>query len=183
MLTATSVCPSGEGGGAKGDLDHQELLPQRLRQRLPAPLHHHAGKSLQVSHVWVTVFTFLMISVLCWRICVPAGNFNEPALGFQSRFTQKHTLLAGFRVKRLGYYDHTQRQLGERALYIFPAKGDATQIACDAPDGAPVLPEDPIARKVWIWLLYFSLYMYIICCLTVWIEFSLYIYLFIYMLF
>ncbi|XP_077936501.1 ubiquitin-conjugating enzyme E2O isoform X2 [Gasterosteus aculeatus] len=52
------------------------------------------------------------------------------------------------RVKRLGYYDHTQRQLGERALYIFPAKGDATRITCEGPEGAPVLPEDPVARKL-----------------------------------
>lgn len=58
------------------------------------------------------------------------------------------TVLLGFRVRRLGYYDHTQRQLGERALYVFPAKGDATRITCEGPEGAPVLPEDPVARKV-----------------------------------
>ncbi|XP_047433922.1 (E3-independent) E2 ubiquitin-conjugating enzyme UBE2O [Mugil cephalus] len=52
------------------------------------------------------------------------------------------------RVRRLGYYDHTQRQLGERALYVFPAKGDATRITCEGPEGAPVLPEDPVARKL-----------------------------------
>ncbi|XP_028828548.1 ubiquitin-conjugating enzyme E2O isoform X1 [Denticeps clupeoides] len=52
------------------------------------------------------------------------------------------------RVKRLGYFDHTQRQLGERALYIFPAKVDATRITCEGPEGAPVLPEDPVARKL-----------------------------------
>uniref|UniRef100_A0A3Q3KGZ1 (E3-independent) E2 ubiquitin-conjugating enzyme n=1 Tax=Monopterus albus TaxID=43700 RepID=A0A3Q3KGZ1_MONAL len=43
------------------------------------------------------------------------------------------------RVRCLGYYDHTQRQLGERALYVFPAKGDATRIICEGPEGAPVL--------------------------------------------
>ncbi len=59
-------------------------------------------------------------------------------------------VLVGFRVRRLGYYDHTQRQLGERALYVFPAKGEATRITCEGPEGAPVLPEDPVARKVWI---------------------------------
>ncbi|RVE76630.1 hypothetical protein OJAV_G00010700 [Oryzias javanicus] len=53
-----------------------------------------------------------------------------------------------WRVRRLGYYDHTQRQLGERALYVFPAKGDATRITCEGPEGASVLPEDPIARKL-----------------------------------
>lgn len=54
----------------------------------------------------------------------------------------------GFRVRRLGYYDHTQRQLGVRALYVFPAKGEATHITCEGPEGVPVLPEDPVARKV-----------------------------------
>lgn len=53
-------------------------------------------------------------------------------------------------MRRLGYYDHTQRQLGERALYVFPAKGDTTRITCEGPEGAPVLPEDPVARKVTI---------------------------------
>lgn len=57
-------------------------------------------------------------------------------------------MLVGFRVRRLGYYDHTQRQLGERALYVFPAKGDATRITCEGPEGAPILPEDPVARRV-----------------------------------
>ncbi|XP_078135799.1 ubiquitin-conjugating enzyme E2O isoform X1 [Sander vitreus] len=52
------------------------------------------------------------------------------------------------RVRRLGYYDHTQRQLGERALYVFPAQGDAKRITCDGPEGAPVLPEDPVVRKL-----------------------------------
>lgn len=52
------------------------------------------------------------------------------------------------RVRRLGHYDHTQRQLGERALYVFPAKPDATRITCEGPEGAPLLPEDPVARKV-----------------------------------
>uniref|UniRef100_H2L527 (E3-independent) E2 ubiquitin-conjugating enzyme n=1 Tax=Oryzias latipes TaxID=8090 RepID=H2L527_ORYLA len=61
-----------------------------------------------------------------------------------STITQEHL----WRVRRLGYYDHTQRQLGERALYVFPAKGDATRITCEGPEGASVLPEDPVARKV-----------------------------------
>lgn len=59
-------------------------------------------------------------------------------------------MLVWFRVRRLGFYDHTQRQLGERALYVFPAKGDTMRITCEGPEGAPVLPEDPVARKVWI---------------------------------
>lgn len=35
-----------------------------------------------------------------------------------------------------------------RALYVFPAKGGATHITCEGPEGVPVLPEDPVARKV-----------------------------------
>uniref|UniRef100_A0A673JGH6 (E3-independent) E2 ubiquitin-conjugating enzyme n=1 Tax=Sinocyclocheilus rhinocerous TaxID=307959 RepID=A0A673JGH6_9TELE len=52
------------------------------------------------------------------------------------------------RVKRLGYFDHTQRQLGERALYVFPAKSETTRITCEGPEGASPHPEDPVVRKV-----------------------------------
>uniref|UniRef100_A0A671LDR0 (E3-independent) E2 ubiquitin-conjugating enzyme n=1 Tax=Sinocyclocheilus anshuiensis TaxID=1608454 RepID=A0A671LDR0_9TELE len=52
------------------------------------------------------------------------------------------------RVKRLGYFDHTQRQLGERALYVFPAKSETTRITCEGPDGASAHPEDPVVRKL-----------------------------------
>ncbi|KAJ0050603.1 hypothetical protein NL108_004988, partial [Boleophthalmus pectinirostris] len=59
------------------------------------------------------------------------------------------------RVRRLGYYDHTQRQLGERALYVFPAKGDTTRITCEGPEGGPVLPDDLVVRNVtaFVWLI------------------------------
>ncbi|XP_056441748.1 (E3-independent) E2 ubiquitin-conjugating enzyme UBE2O [Gadus chalcogrammus] len=52
------------------------------------------------------------------------------------------------RVRRLGYFDHTQRQLGQRALYVFPAKGDATRITCEGPEGATLATEDPVARRL-----------------------------------
>lgn len=52
------------------------------------------------------------------------------------------------RVRRLGYYDDTQRQLGERALYVFPAKGDTTRITCEGPESAPVLPDDLVVRNL-----------------------------------
>ncbi|XP_016117702.1 (E3-independent) E2 ubiquitin-conjugating enzyme-like [Sinocyclocheilus grahami] len=51
-------------------------------------------------------------------------------------------------VKRLGYFDHTQRQLGERALYVFPAKSETIRITCDGLEGAPAHPEDPVVRKL-----------------------------------
>lgn len=56
--------------------------------------------------------------------------------------------LTGFRVRRLGHYDHTQRQLGDRGLYVFPANGDATRITFEGPERTPVLQEDPVGRKV-----------------------------------
>ncbi|XP_051567990.1 (E3-independent) E2 ubiquitin-conjugating enzyme-like isoform X4 [Myxocyprinus asiaticus] len=52
------------------------------------------------------------------------------------------------RVKRLGYFDHAQRQLGERALYVFPAKSETTHITCEGPEGTPAHPEDPVVRKL-----------------------------------
>ncbi|XP_049576139.1 (E3-independent) E2 ubiquitin-conjugating enzyme UBE2O isoform X2 [Syngnathus scovelli] len=52
------------------------------------------------------------------------------------------------RVRRLGYYDHTQRQLGDRGLYVFPANGDATRITFEGPEGNPVPQEDPVVRKL-----------------------------------
>ena len=51
-------------------------------------------------------------------------------------------------MRRLCYYDHTQRQLGQRALYVFPAKGDATRITCEGPEGATLATEDPVVRRV-----------------------------------
>lgn len=60
----------------------------------------------------------------------------------------------GFRVRRLGYYDDTQRQLGERALYVFPAKGDTTRITCEGPESAPVLPDDLVVRNVSVYIFY-----------------------------
>lgn len=74
------------------------------------------------------------------------------------------SVLVWSRVRRLGYYDHTQRQLGERALYVFPAKGDATRITCEGPEGAPVLPEDPVARKVRLNVLFIYVSIYRFNC-------------------
>uniref|UniRef100_A0A8C5ASF8 UBC core domain-containing protein n=1 Tax=Gadus morhua TaxID=8049 RepID=A0A8C5ASF8_GADMO len=57
------------------------------------------------------------------------------------------------RVRRLGYFDHTQRQLGQRALYVFPAEGDGTRITCQGPEGATLALEDPVVRRVRVCLL------------------------------
>ncbi|XP_033895739.3 (E3-independent) E2 ubiquitin-conjugating enzyme UBE2O-like [Acipenser ruthenus] len=52
------------------------------------------------------------------------------------------------RVKHLGYFDHAQWLLGERCLYVVPAKGDVTQITCEGPEGTTVLPDGSMAKKV-----------------------------------
>ncbi|KAK1163667.1 hypothetical protein AOXY_G15519 [Acipenser oxyrinchus oxyrinchus] len=52
------------------------------------------------------------------------------------------------RVKHLGYYDHAQWLLGERCLYVVPAKGDVTQITCEGPEGTTILPDGSMAKKV-----------------------------------
>ncbi|KAJ3614259.1 hypothetical protein NHX12_017833 [Muraenolepis orangiensis] len=52
------------------------------------------------------------------------------------------------RVQRLGCFDHTQRQLGQRAIYVFPVKSEASRITCEGPEGTPIIPEDPVTRKL-----------------------------------
>ncbi|XP_025033941.2 (E3-independent) E2 ubiquitin-conjugating enzyme isoform X4 [Pelodiscus sinensis] len=52
------------------------------------------------------------------------------------------------RVKRLGCFDHAQRQLGERCLYVFPAKVEPAKITCECPERNCVLGEGSVAKKV-----------------------------------
>ncbi|KAE8577004.1 hypothetical protein XENTR_v10004397 [Xenopus tropicalis] len=51
------------------------------------------------------------------------------------------------RVKRLGSFDHTQRQLGERCLYIFPTKVEPTKILCESLEKNCLLGEVTVTRK------------------------------------
>ncbi|NXP39051.1 UBE2O enzyme, partial [Leiothrix lutea] len=52
------------------------------------------------------------------------------------------------RVKRLGCFDHAQRQLGERCLYVFPDKVEPAKITCECPERNCVLGEGAVAKKV-----------------------------------
>ncbi|KAM8947498.1 (E3-independent) E2 ubiquitin-conjugating enzyme isoform 2-T2 [Pelodytes ibericus] len=52
------------------------------------------------------------------------------------------------RVKRLGSFDHTQRQLGERCLYIFPTKVEPTKILCESLEKNCLLGEVTVTRKM-----------------------------------
>ncbi|KAG8446092.1 hypothetical protein GDO86_013818 [Hymenochirus boettgeri] len=51
------------------------------------------------------------------------------------------------RVKRLGSFDHTQRQLGERCLYIFPTKVEPTKILCESLEKNCLLGEVTVTKK------------------------------------
>nr|XP_033816964.1 (E3-independent) E2 ubiquitin-conjugating enzyme isoform X2 [Geotrypetes seraphini] len=52
------------------------------------------------------------------------------------------------RVKRLGCFDHAERQLGERCLYVFPAKIEPAKITCECPERNCVLGDGVVAKKV-----------------------------------
>ncbi|XP_054833183.1 (E3-independent) E2 ubiquitin-conjugating enzyme isoform X4 [Eublepharis macularius] len=52
------------------------------------------------------------------------------------------------RVKRLGCFDHAERQLGERCLYVFPEKVEPAKITCECPERNCVLGEGAVAKKV-----------------------------------
>ncbi|XP_029456286.1 (E3-independent) E2 ubiquitin-conjugating enzyme [Rhinatrema bivittatum] len=52
------------------------------------------------------------------------------------------------RVRRLGCFDHAERQLGERCLYMFPAKVEPAKITCECPERNCVLGDGAVAKKV-----------------------------------
>ncbi|XP_054833180.1 (E3-independent) E2 ubiquitin-conjugating enzyme isoform X1 [Eublepharis macularius] len=52
------------------------------------------------------------------------------------------------RVKRLGCFDHAERQLGERCLYVFPEKVEPAKITCECPERNCVLGEGAVAKKM-----------------------------------
>lgn len=61
-----------------------------------------------------------------------------------------HFHLVSNRVKRLGCFDHAERQLGERCLYVFPEKVEPAKITCECPERNCVLGEGTVAKKVCI---------------------------------
>ena len=76
---------------------------------------------------------------------MPGGGVAEDPL------TQHPPLpspLSSPRVKRLGCFDHAQRQLGERCLYVFPAKVEPAKIACECPEKHCAQGEGSMAKKV-----------------------------------
>lgn len=48
----------------------------------------------------------------------------------------------------MGCFDHAERQLGERCLYVFPEKVEPAKISCECPERNCVLGEGSVAKKV-----------------------------------
>lgn len=129
----------GAGCGTESHMDYQELLSRGHGQRQPPTLCHHSGEPGQVSgssvppphkswggpraSLWATV---QVGTESCW----PSPASPPP------------------RVKRLGCFDHAQRQLGERCLFVFPAKVELAKIACECPEKHCAQGEGSMAKKV-----------------------------------
>lgn len=102
--------------------------------------------SITKPHVFISQEKMGLLNVLYLK---EVPSFRLVALICYNEIVSCHYSLI-IRVKRLGFFDHTQRQLGERALYVFPTKSETTRITCEGPEGTPAHPEDPVVRKVWL---------------------------------
>lgn len=137
----------GAGCRAEGHLDYQELLSRGHGQRQPPTLCHHPGKPRQVSgpstppapapprggpqaSLWAT------------------GRCRGGCQGPPCPAPASPLSCSPPRVKRLGCFDHAQRQLGERCLYVFPAKVEPAKIACECPEKHCAQGEGSMAKKV-----------------------------------
>ncbi|XP_071968053.1 (E3-independent) E2 ubiquitin-conjugating enzyme [Engystomops pustulosus] len=69
--------------------------------------------------------TDLRVTWITKSFCLGGTDSMDPP---SSVITQENL----HKVKRLGSFDHTQRQLGERCLYIFPTIVEPTKILCES---------------------------------------------------
>ncbi|XP_057698723.1 (E3-independent) E2 ubiquitin-conjugating enzyme UBE2O isoform X1 [Corythoichthys intestinalis] len=90
-------------------------------------------EELKVSELKVTWITKSYSPKGSDSICPPSSTITQENL---------------CRVRRLGYYDHTQTQLGNRGLYVLPENGDATHITFEGPEKPTILQMDPVAKKL-----------------------------------
>ncbi|OCT60708.1 (E3-independent) E2 ubiquitin-conjugating enzyme UBE2O [Xenopus laevis] len=84
--------------------------------------------------------TELRVTWITKSFCLGGADSMDPP---PSVITQENLS----RVKRLGSFDHTQRQLGERCLYIFPTKVEPTKILCESLEKNCLLGEVTVTRK------------------------------------
>ncbi|XP_053309325.1 (E3-independent) E2 ubiquitin-conjugating enzyme [Spea bombifrons] len=85
--------------------------------------------------------TELRVTWITKSFCLGGADSMDPP---SSVITQENLC----RVKRLGSFDHTQRQLGERCLYIFPTKVEPTKILCESLEKNCLLGEVAATKKV-----------------------------------
>lgn len=85
------------------------------------------------------------LSSACLGLAINAREDQAPHRALRSAAKLPFFL---FRVKRLGCFDHAQRQLGERCLYVFPAKVEPAKIAWECPEKNCAQGEGSMAKKV-----------------------------------
>ncbi|XP_069608188.1 (E3-independent) E2 ubiquitin-conjugating enzyme isoform X1 [Ranitomeya imitator] len=84
--------------------------------------------------------TELRVTWITKSFCLGGTDSMDPP---SSVITQENL----HKVKRLGSFDHTQRQLGERCLYIFPTMVEPTKILCESLEKNCLLGEMTSSRK------------------------------------
>ncbi|KAG9473701.1 hypothetical protein GDO78_004156 [Eleutherodactylus coqui] len=84
--------------------------------------------------------TELRVTWITKSFCLGGTDSMDPP---SSVITQENL----HKVKRLGSFDHTQRQLGERCLYIFPTMVEPTKILCESLEKNCLLGEVTSSRK------------------------------------
>ncbi|KAM9296931.1 (E3-independent) E2 ubiquitin-conjugating enzyme [Gastrophryne carolinensis] len=84
-----------------------------------------SAKSKFRVHVEEVQVTELRINWITKSFCLGGTDSMDPP----SSVIPQHYV---HKVKRLGSFDHTQRQLGERCLYIFPTMIEPTKILCES---------------------------------------------------
>ncbi|KAM4012335.1 (E3-independent) E2 ubiquitin-conjugating enzyme UBE2O-like [Anomaloglossus baeobatrachus] len=84
--------------------------------------------------------TELRITWITKSFCLGGSDSMDPP---SSVITQENL----HKVKRLGSFDHTQRQLGERCLYIFPTMVEPTKLLCESLEKNCLLGEMTSTRK------------------------------------
>uniref|UniRef100_A0A8C5R8V8 (E3-independent) E2 ubiquitin-conjugating enzyme n=1 Tax=Leptobrachium leishanense TaxID=445787 RepID=A0A8C5R8V8_9ANUR len=85
--------------------------------------------------------TELRVTWITKSFCLDGSDSMDPP---SSVITQDNL----HKVKRLSSFDHTQRPLGERCLYIFPTKVEPTKILCESLEKSCLLGEVSVSRKV-----------------------------------
>lgn len=149
-LTGVSHLPSpGAGCRVESYMDYQKFLSRGHGQRQPPTLCHHPGKPRQVS-------TPLLPATQGHARNRPLGPGHMPGEAQEHCWPPRSPAQltpASFptRVKRLGCFDHAQRQLGERCLYVFPAKVEPAKIAWECPEKNCAQGEGSMAKKVCPW--------------------------------